>query len=413
MSSVRPSSNIPADTKILKSFLYLFIMDIVELTRINFSEYEKREPNFAEPFLEAFIAAFKERSDGLLSHELIKKINKISLSHLPNNSKNVAGEYKVEAGFYSCAMKNMLKNNDPNDPLIAPSYSATDAGIGEFIGYWLINNKQDTHVLEFVHQVLGENRVVGVMRHKGNVVFGVVNYGKAKFELFDKQKHMPLILNLAHNTEYAMRIGCHMSRDDALVQSVVHNTMDQIINDHNKAIKLAKTDDDKLKVICKALQLTDQLHPVIDGNIRTCVVLLNKLLKDNGLRLSLLLNPNRLDCCTLDEVVNMVKVGQDIFESLMSHTNPDEFLINIEGEKFGKVNYIRCAPFNFKNEALVDQFIEMVINAPELLLKKMSKGQLLFPLKKQGDVNVANADEEDLISKLESETPNVSYCSIL
>ena len=64
----------------ISPFVYLFFTDIAQLVFKTYPQYETKEPGFAIPFLHAYIAAFQEKSTGKISHEILKKINKLSLN---------------------------------------------------------------------------------------------------------------------------------------------------------------------------------------------------------------------------------------------------------------------------------------------------------------------------------------------
>ena len=82
-------------------------------------------------------------------------------------------------------------------------------------------------------------------------------------------------------------------------------------------------EDDKLRIIVKHVQRIFQLQPFSGENhgVRnTCSILLNKLLRDHGFPISLLMNSYRFGCCSISELVKMVKQGQQHFQQLMEHT---------------------------------------------------------------------------------------------
>lgn len=77
------------------------------------------------------------------------------------------------------------------------------------------------------------------------------------------------------------------------------------------------TEDEKLHAIARLCQDLDQLHVFVDGNIRTTgILLLNKLLIENGLSPSVMHDVNQLDCLSEDELVTIIKEGQEFFQRL-------------------------------------------------------------------------------------------------
>lgn len=78
-----------------------------------------------------------------------------------------------------------------------------------------------------------------------------------------------------------------------------------------------ESEQEKLLAIARLVQDLDQLHPFYDGNIRVFgILLLNRLLIDLDLSPTCLEDPNCLDCLSLEEIVNEIKIGQEHFASL-------------------------------------------------------------------------------------------------
>jgi hypothetical protein len=87
-----------------------------------------------------------------------------------------------------------------------------------------------------------------------------------------------------------------------------------VLDEYHASIKDALEEDDKLAVIARCCQELDQAHAFADGNIRVIAfVLLNKLLIENGLSPTILLEPNRFDGYSVGELVADIKEGQQNF----------------------------------------------------------------------------------------------------
>lgn len=97
--------------------------------------------------------------------------------------------------------------------------------------------------------------------------------------------------------------------------------MNDAVESCNKAIAAAKSDDEKLTVIATHIQMIEQLHPFPDANLRTCVVLLQRLLIQNGFLPTMLNDPNQFDAYDVDTLVKEIKVGMDRTQQLIA--NPD------------------------------------------------------------------------------------------
>ncbi len=111
------------------------------------------------------------------------------------------------------------------------------------------------------------------------------------------------------------------------IQMMIIAKMEDIVNRYNHSIKLAITDDEKLKVICLVSREMELLHPFPDGNARTftCVNLMHLLLY-NGFPPALLDNPNLDNEVSLSQWIEEVKKGM---------TRTKELLANPEMKMFG------------------------------------------------------------------------------
>ena len=114
------------------------------------------------------------------------------------------------------------------------------------------------------------------------------------------------------------------------------------------------------------LRNVNQLHPFIDGNIRTCYIMLNRLLDHYNLGKTILTNPNRFDMCSLNELTKDVEEGQINYCSLVEYCkNPNpkgEFILMTSDANTGN-QVIRCKPDIMKDltEDLSERFLNDVI----------------------------------------------------
>ncbi|TCO60497.1 Fic family protein [Actinocrispum wychmicini] len=75
--------------------------------------------------------------------------------------------------------------------------------------------------------------------------------------------------------------------------------------------------DQRITAIARCCQDLDQIHVFSDGNIRTVVfVVLTKLLLQNKLSPAVLMEPNLLDCMSVQQITAAIKAGQDYFTRL-------------------------------------------------------------------------------------------------
>ena len=74
----------------------------------------------------------------------------------------------------------------------------------------------------------------------------------------------------------------------------------------------------KKRLIIDFVRRVNQFHPFSDANTRTCYILMNVLFMRHNLSPFLLINPNRLDLCTLEQVTTMVDQGVGYFKQLVA-----------------------------------------------------------------------------------------------
>lgn len=99
--------------------------------------------------------------------------------------------------------------------------------------------------------------------------------------------------------------------------SIVNDLMVQTIDDHNAKIKKAISDGEKLKVIASTIWEIEHIHPFTNGNIRLCVLLLNRLLLQHNFKnFAVFDNPNIIDNISKEELVDEIKIAMQNFENI-------------------------------------------------------------------------------------------------
>lgn len=112
------------------------------------------------------------------------------------------------------------------------------------------------------------------------------------------------------------------------------------------------------------LRSVNQLHPFIDGNIRTCYIMLNRLLDHYHLGKTILTNPNRFDMFSLDELTKDVEEGQRNYCRLVEYCkNPKGKFIFITSDSNTDNQEIQCEPVIMQDLAgeLIKRFSNYVI----------------------------------------------------
>jgi hypothetical protein len=257
--------------------------------------------------------------------------------------KSTSGRYKTENNYFPV---NPQRINNGQEYQSIPSYSVDIVGIREFLLHWFSNNEEPVHMLSFTardEKLFATKTMFVILKDvskESSFLWKIMtNYQRTHLTL-DLEDTITKMIPLMEDYHYNFRITSMfgISKKDE-VSAKTHEKMTLIINDFQKAIIRAHSNDEKITAIVTHVQHIAQLHPFKDGNIRSCYVLINKLLRDYDLPLTILSNPNRLDCCSVATNVAMVKLGQIFYKQLLQHKQgsllfkmpeetPEEIIIN-------------------------------------------------------------------------------------
>lgn len=311
----------------LAYFAYLFLIDSLSLLdNRHYADYAKSEPGYGEALFNAYVKTFSVETKGLMTHQLIQTIHKLATAHLP---AAMPGCYKNIHSFYGIRLPITY---DKETPHINLGYNATKEGIKEFIHYWITEKNSPIVIMFHARNVpFGCQMKTYFLQYNGHFISTTSANKKLGSKITIIDEDLTSLFALLDNHFYSCKI---LPRDEEInfkkdlynaelpsehkLFSYITQTMDSIINEYNHTIVDAKTDDEKILIIAKYVQRIIQLHPFVDGNTRMAYLLLNKLLHDNGLSFTLLLNPNRLDCTDLTHLVSLIKGGQVLFKQLFS-----------------------------------------------------------------------------------------------
>lgn len=323
----------------IQKHLYLFLTDPAQLFSDNKQPrmYEQEEPGYVLSLLKAYKAAWEKGINHQISHDLLRAIHANVVSH-GHDRKVLPGRYKTNCNHFA-----IYSNSSPETRPTICRPNASKEGFQEFLSTWMREPAKAIHEV----MVAFPSRLVETLLEKSFKL--VVNDGQ--FKMSSAHDEVPgagpcLVASYEPKTDdermlYAIdNSGSKIElRSDApdnfhvcLINSmpeyiVPDNTvvfhdmliakLDAIFASYNQAIREASSAEDKLIIIAKHVQLISQVHPFLDGNTRTCYVLLNRLLMEEGLDLCLLVDPNRFDCFSVRELVGFIKEGQKYAESLL------------------------------------------------------------------------------------------------
>lgn len=398
----------------LSPFLYLFITDVIQMHYKTYAEYAQKEPGYATPFLLGYLHAFQTPKDGRLSHALIQNVHKLATQHLPK-TQNQPGKYRQGHGCFDLRVSAKLANGLV---MTDSAYNTTLAGVNELIDHWFLQSPAPTHTLAFQSQSTVPTYFLSCIDNQ--LYWTCLDTSEAV--LFDKKQHLPLIHQLLHDRNYIPHL--FTMRNKKQISELMEEKVQEWLDSYHNAIDSAQTDSARLSVIAQHIQWLDQLHPFRDGNIRTCYILLNKLLSDYHLSPCILINPNKFDGCDHAEIVRMIEDGQSLYQRLLRESrHPLHVLvvpITTQYSVFhnGKLLYldaspfsqVTCLPIDLNVSELLQQFCQIVLglSAPTLQNSVLST-QGVFGQSNQCTHNALKAELIPLIANMRSSTNSIMH----
>jgi|GEM_PF-2333867 len=107
----------------------------------------------------------------------------------------------------------------------------------------------------------------------------------------------------------------HLERKSPIGE--VLNQIQSFIDDYNCNLQAANNEREQIATIVKLIVNMHQYHPFPDGNGRTFIfLLLNKLLLQNGLLPTLVMEPHRFSSSSVEQLTDDVIEGQETFKKL-------------------------------------------------------------------------------------------------
>ena len=154
------------------------------------------------------------------------------------------------------------------------------------------------------------------------------------------------------------------------IKTATIEKLQEIFDSYNTKISKAMPKE-KLKIIVDHVQKISQLHPFDDGNVRTCYVLLNRLLHQHGMPLTLMIDPNRFDGFDLDRLTYTIKEGQNAFLAWMQHKVPSYIDPDSNLEQLSSLEQLsrcRILPHEIPEEKKeIENFIQAITNNDRLI----------------------------------------------
>ncbi|MDR3476790.1 MAG: Fic family protein [Gammaproteobacteria bacterium] len=314
---------IPLNKEFVEKFAYLFLVDVDALlfTQKDLADFESFEKNYTEALLQAYIAAFSTPIFRMITSDFAKKLHAVAMNHMPEKTP---GQFRAGAGAFA------VRATSTNPRLKLSNPASSVAGIKEFINYWFIETDEPMHILIF--QPTNPSKPTYLLQAAHNksereITWVTMLGGKVvDAEKFSFEKHFPFIEKLLSDWSlYTPNIQTNLADENSspkIYAEKYEASLKKLCNEYNQQILAAKTSNDKLKSIITYVQHSVQLHCFFDGNTRLGCLMLNRLLHEEWLSCALLINPNRIECFSVSELMIIVKHGQQAFKQFCENTLP-------------------------------------------------------------------------------------------
>ena len=301
----------------MQEHIHFFLMDLDKLL-MNFNEfnhyldYEGREKDYGKSLLSSYNTAFSIKLPaGKISPELICTIHGYAINHLDKSP----GQYRKQSGY--------LELDASSDKIGLKSPNASIDGIMEFTEKWFIQELKPIHLLYFQSTSLAKPNLF--LYPCGYLLELVEQKDSSKRKLLNLKDFRKELTVLLSDSDYSCFIHFAPSTTKLLecagysserIDEVMAEKLQLICDRYNSAIQKAVSAIQKIIVIITACREINQLHPFRDGNARTCRVLMDRLLHEANLPLTLHMNINRLDAFSIDQLAHFVVAGQQRFLKL-------------------------------------------------------------------------------------------------
>ncbi|MFA5959981.1 MAG: hypothetical protein WC785_05645 [Tatlockia sp.] len=233
---------------------------------------------------------------------------------------------------------NLPKKHEDNEETKFCYYmnpNITWAGFKELMQNLLINTKKPAHYVHFkgISERLGENIYILPYHpflktlsglNKKVVIMTIMNDRLTGCAVYDSEEndrqlqwalsHMSFEAYLNSTPEDQPQLSAY-SPDK--IDEFIQQEIDELCLRYNTKIKEATSQDEKILVIVQYIQLIYQLMPFDKNYSSVFYLLLNRLLHEEKMPLTLLLDSNRLFAFGSDELLDLIKKGQANYLKLL------------------------------------------------------------------------------------------------
>ena|SRR3990167_1301848 len=109
-----------------------------------------------------------------------------------------------------------------------------------------------------------------------------------------------------------------ISFENTATEDTIYKIIGKLIKIYCENMQLINSNDDKIKAIVQFIRPLQRLHPFVDGNVRTMLMLLlNRELIKNQMLPVIMDNPNDIDTCSTFDAIELIKKGQGRFNDVV------------------------------------------------------------------------------------------------
>jgi len=254
--------------------------------------YAKREPNCLPACFNALeLFAFGDITDPSISVELVKNIHKSTTENVKQlNPHTKPGELRLSHGGYFLEERQFYPASNMNKEGFLELYKKNNDESAQYGTCIISMTKQDALHLSstsFYEQVEA-----------------MENSTASAEELWETGKDSLI----PHVIFYRAPRAEHLN-----------TLLDHVCQQYNTDIKSATTPEDKLKTIATVVQQVARLHAFPDANLRTSLILLQRLLLQNNFFPSMLYNPFYILGYSVDTLVDEIKKGINNTKTMIHH----------------------------------------------------------------------------------------------
>ena len=357
--------------------MYLWLVDVFRCNQKKniLEDFENREPGYSQSLAEAYLYALNlQECTGIMDIDVLKGIHKRAMTFKSNRQNNVPGAIRRSP--------NNILGSTKVDTMAGVNGSIN--GYFQFIIDWFIRRDNPAYFcLHFADSfnILSGKKLIVLNYNKNSRKFRIVT-GVTTSDLFLNEVTMGELINLIEELngdqgvimEYTTsqvidpdaQVFEALDMEPKEIEKTVTCLVEDIMKDFNEQIVKLETVEDKVRCIVEHIQLIEQVHPFEDGNMRSLAILMNKLLRDHGCGMSLMMNQNVFDFHSVDEIVPMVMDGIERFKLIKAQKDNKGDLVLMNGDAINKINLSK-----YVAAKIIKEMVDVMNDGPKELSKDL------------------------------------------